>query len=326
MNAMRDGKEKLYAKDVSEDINACDPKFRETFLELMRGIPVFNVMYVDRVEHVWEYTHMVDGEPVKLSGIIDRVDIEAMGDVIRVIDYKTGSWRDPMPDRNVQVICYMVAAKHMWPDAHDIFAELWYTTLGKIDRVELTQDKVDYLGNVIETTWKGIRSQQFDAKPGDACKWCLYRDQCGDYQRYLQDEEPHALDCDDNIALMVAERQRLNTLAKLADQARKDLDGKIKSEMGSLETLTAGDCVVRRKKRLMKKYEPDVVKHLADMLEMSVSELSNKICSVSSQKLKALVSGHGGAEELVKEFERETSYEYLDIRAKARPKSSGESS
>jgi len=57
----------------------------------------------------------LDGEPLRITGFIDRMD--RVGDAVVVIDYKTGSTRIPIEEmktgRNFQMMLYLLAAQHL---------------------------------------------------------------------------------------------------------------------------------------------------------------------------------------------------------------------
>jgi len=66
----------------------------------------------------------------RVRGFIDRIDID--GDLIHIIDYKTGKWEVSPKDisTNLQLGVYALAVKNLFPDK-DVYAELYYLRSGR---------------------------------------------------------------------------------------------------------------------------------------------------------------------------------------------------
>jgi RecB family exonuclease len=117
-------------------------------------------------------------EPVRLHGVIDRIDRLPSGGV-EVIDYKTGRpWiAEPLAD-NLQLTIYALACR----DA---------LGLGTPERVTLdfpevplrlstvrTDVELDEARSTLATRVLPIRAGDFGATPGGACRWCDYAGIC----------------------------------------------------------------------------------------------------------------------------------------------------
>lgn len=138
---------------------------------------------------------------LRFRGIIDRLDVNAAGDEVMVIDYKTGSTSpyrelegDPIDrGRRLQLGVYSLAARRMEPAAAAVKAAYWFTTnLGgfalypkqflNVDESE-TAERFRY---GVTTIVDGIRNGVFPANPGapgwggqpDNCRYCDFDSLC----------------------------------------------------------------------------------------------------------------------------------------------------
>ena len=118
------------------------------------------------------------GDPVRLYGVIDRIDRLRSGG-IEVIDYKTGRpWFSDSLAGNLQLTIYALACR----DA---------LGLGTPERVTLdfpevpvrlstvrTDEALDAARSMLATRILPIRAAEFTATPGDSCRWCDYSAIC----------------------------------------------------------------------------------------------------------------------------------------------------
>jgi RecB family exonuclease len=117
-------------------------------------------------------------EPVRLFGVIDRIDRLPSGGV-EVIDYKTGRpWLPEALADNLQLTIYALACRDG-------------LGLGTPERVTLdfpevpvrlstvrTNAELDAARSALATRVLPIRAGEFEARPGGACRWCDYAGIC----------------------------------------------------------------------------------------------------------------------------------------------------
>jgi RecB family exonuclease len=111
------------------------------------------------------------------------VDVANVGDATaRIIDYKTGKEYAAHDD---QLSLYALGAFCRFPDVTTVTVELWYTDIGKI-----VDHEYDVTGAAfLKKTWNDrarplLRDRRFVAKPGNHCRWCVYRASEGGPCRY----------------------------------------------------------------------------------------------------------------------------------------------
>ncbi len=113
---------------------------------------------------------------VQLRGRIDRID-DAGGGRVRIIDYKTGSPREPKEAKeSLQLSVYALAAQRQGMDV----AELAFYNLEGNSIVTTRRDQADLKAaeQRVQEVAEKIRREEFDAKPGFHCRSCLYRNLC----------------------------------------------------------------------------------------------------------------------------------------------------
>jgi DNA helicase-2/ATP-dependent DNA helicase PcrA len=117
----------------------------------------------------------------KITGRFDRIDMRDDGTVI--MDFKTSEIKtqkdaDKRVKGNKQLILYALAYQHIFgvlPAA----VELSFLESGIIGSHKLTEDKLEEVKEDILTVSKGIRQQQYPAKPEyKACTYCAYNQIC----------------------------------------------------------------------------------------------------------------------------------------------------
>ena len=142
-----------------------------------------------------------EGTGLRFRGIIDRLDVNADGDSVLVIDYKTGSsspYRDLEKDpidrgKRLQLGIYSLAARRMVPGASAIRAAYWFTTnrgrfaLLPRQLFDINDDETsDRFRYGVSTIVEGIRSGVFPANPGvredrgrpENCRFCDFDTIC----------------------------------------------------------------------------------------------------------------------------------------------------
>ena len=126
-----------------------------------------------------------DGEPIRLRGRIDRIDVSTTGSKARIIDYKTGHAPRGRFARGtaLQLPLYLFAARSLRPDL--VWESASYVGLGQ--RIHTTAptfseetwpESVRVLRHILTTVLKGIRSGCFFPHP-DTCYPCPFPEICG---------------------------------------------------------------------------------------------------------------------------------------------------
>lgn len=123
--------------------------------------------------------------PVPFNYIIDRMDrLPAKGDdggfEIRVVDYKTTTWRLNPEDlsHKVQPRAYALAAWLKYPDAKRIwvsFDQLRHERIGLVFTPEECQDTLRYLTDLAERI---IADEEAAETLNPDCRWCIRKHRC----------------------------------------------------------------------------------------------------------------------------------------------------
>ena len=142
-----------------------------------------------------------EGTGLSFRGIIDRLDLSAVGDSALVIDYKTGSSysyrnldKDPIDrGKRLQLGVYSLAARHLVPGATQVRAAYWFTTnRGEFQFFPRTYFDIDHEETAerfrfgVSTIVEGIRAGVFPANPGasgdrgqpENCRFCDFDSLC----------------------------------------------------------------------------------------------------------------------------------------------------
>ena len=141
-----------------------------------RGIPIGLEVAIDLE---------VDGVPWR--GKVDRVERD--GDVVRIVDYKTGSRIPTMADASVSVQLgfYLLALRSTEPFARSgriEEAELWFPANTNAKKVTVRRFDLQYLERVEETMRQaagGIAAEAWPATPNPYCDRCRVRIVCPEW-------------------------------------------------------------------------------------------------------------------------------------------------
>ena len=276
------------------------------------------------IEKIWG----LDVFGIKVAGIMDviRQKIVTLPDGekemhVIIHDYKTGRPFLEEPELDVQILTYMAAAKSIYdPDGTDngvvrVFAQLDYIRTGQvIGPFEWDKYLQRYLFRKVKSTWKKIsEDKEFPANPGSACARCTYRRCCDPFKAYLKAGNPEPKEGDD-VEVLVAERMRLSGLQKAADEARRDIDKKLQSLLGSRKSIKVNGNTVRKAGRRQPTVRTDVVLELAKHLDESPKKVLEKIGSISSPKAKKYVAGDAVAEKLLSERTSLDQVTWIEVR------------
>jgi CRISPR/Cas system-associated exonuclease Cas4 (RecB family) len=136
-----------------------------------------------------------EGQQISFRGIIDRVDVDASGSKLFIVDYKTGSsypYRDMKDDplgagTHLQLPVYALAVRSRFGQECQIQAAYWFVTArGGFEArgVTLSEPLERGFRDVVRLIVSGIESGLFPANPGSGgesfnnCAYCDYRRVC----------------------------------------------------------------------------------------------------------------------------------------------------
>ena len=131
---------------------------------------------------------LANGQKLKLQGRMDRVDLSADGQALRVVDYKTGSAAQAKKNSvksgtKLQLPFYLWALRHLYPEK--ISKQALYdfmTRRGDYKKVAFDPDDTGevkpILDQVLTTVAEGVAKGLFPSV-GTACDHCDYRKLCG---------------------------------------------------------------------------------------------------------------------------------------------------
>jgi ATP-dependent helicase/DNAse subunit B len=140
-----------------------------------------------------EFSDIAVAPPVRLHGKIDRIDQDADGNHLRVLDYKTGRFKKGLKDnelahgRALQLALYLLAAEKLFPGKIVESASYLYFTLrggyrtASFSRDALTGRQVE-LNQLLQTAADMVRDGVFaQCAPmkNDPCRMCDFRPICG---------------------------------------------------------------------------------------------------------------------------------------------------
>jgi len=117
----------------------------------------------------------------KITGRFDRIDIRDDGVVI--MDFKTSEIKtqkdaDKRVKENKQLILYALAYQHI-SGVLPAAVELYFLESGIVGRHKVSEDKIEEVKEDILIVSKGIRQQEYPAKPEyKACTYCAYNQIC----------------------------------------------------------------------------------------------------------------------------------------------------
>jgi ATP-dependent helicase/nuclease subunit B len=145
------------------------------------------------VEFEREFREIAVAPPVRLRGKIDRIDRDAGGTRLRVLDYKTGRFKKGLKDDDfargeaLQLALYLLAAEKLFPDKSVESARYLYFTLRggyrvvSFSRAALAERKGE-LNQMLQTAADLVRDgvfAQYAPTKTDPCRACEFRPICG---------------------------------------------------------------------------------------------------------------------------------------------------
>ena len=165
-------KKQIIREEITTLIQRADPKWRPVDFEK-------------------EFDNLTVSAPVKLHGKIDRIDQQ--DDRLRVLDYKTGKFKDGLKDNDfrggeaLQLALYLLATEKLFPGRKvESASYLYFTLRGGYRTASFTREalraKDAELNHILETASAMIRAGTFaqyaPVKHG-SCTHCDYRPICG---------------------------------------------------------------------------------------------------------------------------------------------------
>jgi len=140
-----------------------------------------------------KFSDIAVAPPVRLHGKIDRIDQDADGNHLRVLDYKSGRFKKGLKDndfahgRALQLALYLLAAEKLFPGKIVESASYLYFTLrggyrtASFSRDALT-DRQAELNQLLQTAADMVRDgifAQYAPMKNDPCRVCDFRPICG---------------------------------------------------------------------------------------------------------------------------------------------------
>ena len=181
-------------------------------------------------ENDWQPAELTlpDGAQVRFRGKIDRIDANASGNDVLVLDYKTGGSKsydalnkDPIDrGKRLQLAIYSLAARQAMGEDTTIQAAYWFvsgkgnfTLMPSKEPVNIADEKVmSRFGEGITTIVDGIRQGLFPANPGEGdpnnsqygesnCRWCDFKTLCPSRRDVQWERKKHASELADYVQL-----------------------------------------------------------------------------------------------------------------------------
>ncbi|WP_327377687.1 PD-(D/E)XK nuclease family protein [Streptomyces sp. NBC_01216] len=153
------------AQDLEERYEVGSRQTREYVEYVQEHAPV--LWRPDGEKPAIELYFMADFEGVKLRGYIDQV-VKNKDDSNRVRDLKTGSTRSKF-----QLWVYEMALNRLYPEQEATSGDWYLAKTGKVSRpVKLADADQDEIIERIVRMDQGVKSGDFPASPGFACRFC----------------------------------------------------------------------------------------------------------------------------------------------------------
>jgi len=201
-------------------------------------------------------------------------------------------------DYDYQVGFYLVAARHLYPNAKRIKVTFAYIAQGWNHTTEWTLSRDRYFRAAAVAIYRQIDRQNFDPRVSDKCKFCDFKRSCDAFQRWEADTitaEPNApttLTDDELLSL----RNQFARAAITTKKRREELDAEIKARTPKgrktlqTENWRANIITVNRKGA-----DATSVRAVASALDRDALEVFEEVATVSHAKLKKVASASSDA-------------------------------
>ena len=142
----------------------------------------------------------------QIVGRIDRIDMPDP-DTVEVIDYKTGRVpTQPEVDENLQLACYQMAARVLYPMAERIRTTLYFLVTNSAMSAQFDEAAIERHKDELRRVIAGIENEAFEPRQSRLCDYCDCRTYC---DLFRSPEQVKELDLDER---------------RLAELAREYLD------------------------------------------------------------------------------------------------------
>lgn len=236
----------------------------------------------------------------QISGVIDRVD-RVSPKRIRVIDYKTNRFlftREEL-DTDLQMSVYGIAAKQLWPWAEEVeygFDMLRHATR---QRTRRTDEQLNAAADYMIAMGMRIESAlDFPPNLNPLCPWCDFRESCKTYHDAAQKGETTLsyMMAADDLARVSEERERAQSLERIAKQRRKEMDRIILARCSALEVaeIAIGEMRYAPTQNSDIEYPfAKVVDVLAEALAVPSDEVIRRVARIGKGRMDDLIKEAG---------------------------------
>lgn len=228
--------------------------------------------------------------PHVVGGFIDRIDRTPDGILVR--DYKTAYLlpeREEL-DSNLQLSIYAMAAERMFP-GEKVALELHFVRQGVRMRTRRTAAQLNAARLYVETL--GTRTEQAAEYPptlNTYCASCSYRVDCPAYETARAGQMPESAESLEDVAAVVAERQKLVHASKLLKKRQAELDKVLKAQLRDVGEVTAGGHFVKLLKTTRRSYPThETLETLCKATGLTRAEAFERVGSVDGTALKDLL-------------------------------------
>lgn len=271
--------------------------------EVISSMPPANFDNVWAVEYLWQfsvtYNLRIAGYADLIQVVPDPRGIQFPPVMVVVTDYKTGMGQLPSREElehDVQAGYYLAWARRQWPNTPKIRFRIWNVNLDKeiyADWTNHTEDLILSYARAAQHAWNAKRETP---TVGQHCTYCPYRKECTAYTKYLNDAKkalarsPEHLD-NLGIEQLAPLYNEAKTLASLSETRRKDISERILELLGNQSKYETQLVRIRKRSNSKTSYRSaaNIVGALAEITGQSPGTLMDTVCSISLNKLNALV-------------------------------------
>lgn len=204
-----------------------------------------------------------------LSGIIDRIDKTPDG--YEIIDYKTARKMpsQDMVDNNLQLTIYLKAFLKRYPHEQEnlknIKLSLYFLKHGVKLSSYRTREQLDEVDAVFKETIAKIRSEKFEPKVSELCKWCGFQARCPMWaDKYQEDTTPEKSEIKNIINEFVTIRQAMTVTRKRLSELQEQL--KLYMEKNDIQRLFGDETIIEQKIRKTYEYDTAALEHILEPL------------------------------------------------------------
>lgn len=166
-----------------------------------------------------EHRFLIDVGFCELSGVIDRLDKDPMGD-FEIIDYKTNRRLPPARRlyQDLQLPIYHLAAERVWEVAPGKVT-FYYLLMNHRHSFAITRERIESALAEIESVAVAISSGRFDPCRNNLCPWCDFLDICPEWEGKVRPQKKTgvpAMDVGEAVdELIIAEKKVSQALSRI---------------------------------------------------------------------------------------------------------------